>query len=623
MLKWWFRFLEKYDKIIRYTLVFLALAGAGGLVMRKVAYAHWGSVPIVEERPEYKYDRKIEGVWALRGSIYCADGTPLAESIIAWDYYVDPSTNAVNPKEVRRMDVVTNVAEQLNLPLDKVIDVYCRTSGRNHFLCRSTDTQAHDALVGYKPHTWKRKAPGLIARDRYVRKYPQGEMMAQIVGFILKDPTNAVGNAGIEMKFESSLRGTPGRIVGAKTKSRNELPEKRILKVDAKRGADVHLTVLANLQMEVEEALRDACETYHTDMATAVVMDVHTGRIYAMASLPAFLPDKFNSKECKERKGQPNNPHLNRAIAVNYEPGSVMKPLTAAAALTEGVCTPEKEYDIGTSGVLYRYGARLKDHATGKITVADAIARSSNIAFALIGEELGAQRLYDYFTKFGLTERTDIDLPGEQHGILSKVALLYKDKLKVTRVPIGQGVAVTALQLARAYAMFGNGGRLVKPYIVDRIEQEDGEIIYEGKPEVVAQPISEKVAKQVLTMMRGVVESRRGTGRRARVKGYSVAGKTGTAQMPSRTGGYSEDDYNTTFAGIIPAENPKVVIVVNITKPIPTLPPNASPKARIGRFVDAGKITGPTFSRIAAAAMMYLEIEPDKPGEVMDDDDDD
>lgn len=589
-----FRTIFKHGRLL---LVLCVFAGVLAIVSRKLVKAHWALAKTTGKMPDYSYEVADAGVWASRGTIYSYEGTPLAESVTFWDYYVDP--RAINPKKTKRMDVVTNVAAKLEQPVEKVLDVYCRAKGRYHFLCRSGDTEAHDSLIGINPRTMIPKAPGLRAKERQVRRYPQGKLLSQVLGYVSKDPKKSAGVAGLESRYEKVLRGTPGKIIGAKDIRHNELPEKRILKVDAKRGADMTLAIHADLQVEVEKILSEACATNNAEAAWAVVLDVDTGAVLAMASVPDFSPEDYNNPSVNEEGFR------NRVTSYNYEPGSVMKPLTAAAVLEEGVCTPDSRYDVGTSRVWFYCGKALRDHPTGILTVTEAIEQSSNIAFAKIGLDLNPKRMYSYFTAFGFAKRTGIDLPNEESGLLDKEALVNTDKLKVTRVPIGQGISVTMLQLARAYAMIANGGKLMKPYVVQRVVQEDGTVLQETVPEIVRRPISEKTARQVREMMRQVVEGRKGTGKRARVRGYTVAGKTGTAQMPSKTGrGYSEKEYYATFAGMAPAVEPKVVIVVSFANPHPKH--------------TGGEVSAPIFSLIARKAMLFLEVPPDKPEEAMD-----
>ena len=579
----------------RYAFIFfcglLPLLGADAVKLVKL---HCGMMAKMPDHPDYSYTREESGVYALRGSIRASDGTPLAQSVTVWDYYVDPL--ALDPKfhRVSRMDVITNVAATLSLPQSQVMDAYCQTRNRFRYLCTSDDGAAHDALAGYKNN--RPKAPGLIIREKLVREYPQGRMLAHTVGFVSKDPHNPAGATGLESRYEKSLKGTPGQIVGERDAVGRELREKRIRSISAKRGADIYLTIHPGIQREMEAALRDACLSNNTDKAWAVAIGVKTGAILALASLPDFDPSMYNKAD-KET-------YINRPISFNYEPGSVMKPLAACIALSEGIATPEKIYDAG-KGIWFYCNRPLRDHPTGLLTVREAIAKSSNIVFAKIGLEIGPQRLWDGFRSFGFGSRTGIELPLEEGGVFNKDALLYRDKLKVTRVPIGQGICVTQLQLATAYAMVANNGMLMKPYIVGKVVEEDGTVSYEGKSEAVRQAISPRVARQVVAMMVDVTK-KGGTGRRAAVKGYSVAGKTGTAQMPEGRG-YSSSKYYATFVGMLPASDPEVVIAVTLANPQPKH--------------TGGEVSAPVFRRIANETMRCLEIEPDLPDDFMEDDD--
>ncbi len=577
----------------RYLLVLLALGATLGVIAVQLVMLHFGLAGQVPKRPKYSFTKEVTGVYALRGKICASDGLPLAQSVMVWNYHVDPK--AVKPKEqkVQRMEIITNVAAQLSLPVSKVMDAYCQTKSRYYYLTTSDDGAAHEALSGYRPRQMVPKAPGLVIEEKNIRSYPQGRLASQIVGFVSKDPTNSVGSAGIEQRYERFLRGTPGEVVGEQDARGGELRERRIRSVDARRGADVYLTLNHEIQLEVERALEEACASNNTEVGWALVMGARTGAILAMASLPDYSPSRYNKYAPETRK--------NRVISENYEPGSVMKPITACAALEEGICTPESVYDAG-KGIWFYLGRPLRDHPTGLLTVREAIAKSSNIVFAKIGLELGPERLWKHFRAMGFGAKTGLELPGEETGILRHDDLL-KDGLKPTRVPIGQGVCVTALQLANAYCAIANGGALMKPYIVDRVVQDDGTIIEKREPTVVGHPMTPKTARRVREMMRSVTE-KGGTGRRATVRGYSVAGKTGTAQMKEGKG-YSSTKYYATFVGMIPASDPEVVILVTLANPQPKH--------------TGGEVSCPVFRRIATTAMKVLEVEPDMPEEIPED----
>lgn len=251
------------------------------------------------------------------------------------------------------------------------------------------------------------------------------------------------------------------------------------------------------------------------------------------------------------------------------------------------------------------------------MSVREALVHSSNIVFGKLGFDLGPHKLYNYMTEFGLGRKSGIELPGEETGIIPNWQRW--DKVKWSRAPIGQGVAVTAIQMAAAYAAIGNDGELLRPYIVEKIVQHDGEVIYQHAKEVVGRPITPSTARKVRDMMTGVAK-KGGTAKRAAVPGYTIAGKTGTAQMKEGRG-YSSTAYNASFIGIIPAVAPEVVILVTYQKPYYCRSKSVSESVGVPIFNHQGGLcAAPTFSQIAKSVLRYLEIAPDVPDDIPDED---
>ncbi|MCQ2389188.1 MAG: penicillin-binding protein, partial [Kiritimatiellae bacterium] len=300
----------------------------------------------------------------------------------------------------------------------------------------------------------------------------------------------------------------------------------------------------------------------------------------------------------------------------NLEPGSVMKTITACAALNEKIVGPDTMMNTDRFEDGYY---KLPGDAGHKwepfMSVRDGLVHSSNIVYGKLGVKLGPVKLWKYFKAFGFGRKTGIDLPGEERGILPPPK--EWDKASQSRAPIGQFVAVTPIQMAAAYAAIANGGHLMKPYVVERMENAKGELVYKREPQEVSRPITAETARKVREMMLGVA-TRQGTARRAAVKGYSVAGKTGTAQI-SLPGwkGYTDGEYNASFVGIVPAVDPKVVILVTYHRPRYCRSFDRSKAEGIPLFNHQGGVcAAPVFSRIASSVLSYLEIEPDKPEEL-------
>jgi cell division protein FtsI (penicillin-binding protein 3) len=415
--------------------------------------------------------------------------------------------------------------------------------------------------------------------------------MSHVLCFVNKE---GVGSAGVELKYNMYLKGIEGLIEGEKDAYQAELRDRRKIDVQPIAGSDVHLTLDHNIQYEVELALKEGVEKAQANGGWVVVQQIKTGAILALASYPDFEPANYNDET--------KDVWRNKTFSEIFEPGSVMKSFTVAAALNEGIVTPNTMFDVG-EGIFFYAGKPLRDHVTGRINTTVALKKSSNIACAKMGIMLGPKRLETYLRSFGFGSPLGLDLPGEEGGILVHDKDWDRDKLKIARVPIGQGVCVTAVQMVNGYSALANGGKVMKPYLIDRIVSPKGQVVLQNKPTVLARPIRPEVAKTVCDMLIGVTEEG-GTGKKAGVKGYSVAGKTGTAQQVIPGVGYSGTDYWASFVGFVPASNPVFCVLVTIDRPDPKKP-------RTG-----GAVAAPVFSKIATTTARYLGIPPDLPDDV-------
>ena len=518
----------------------------------------------------------------IRGTIYDCNGSQIqmAVSLPAWQFYID--RHQINRKHKPEL-IIDTVADMLDVPREEVASrVFGTSSWGEKPLGVSSDQFVHETLV---------KAPKLIsgvrAHDIAVRTYPHGRRMAHVIGFVNKE---GVGSSGVEQRFENHLRGTPGIAKNKKDGRGREVRTPESTTVQPIPGSNVHLTLDHNIQYVVEQALAEVVDQFQAESAWSIVQEVKTGKILAMATFPDFDPGNYNDVAKEVWR--------NHAVSMVYEPGSIMKAVSVSAALNERLVTPNTLVDA-ENGVFMYAGKPLRDHITGRITVSRALAASSNIVCAKLGLMLGSQRLDAYLRGFGFGNTLGIDLPGEERGLIGN----WKswDKLKPTRVPIGQGVAVTGLQMVNAYSTIANGGKLMKPYVVDRIISAEGQTVFQAQPEVLGSPIRPEVAQAVREMLIGVTEAG-GTGKRADVKGYSVAGKTGTAQhaIPkAKGGGYSNTDYFASFVGFVPAREPVFCVLVSVDRPRPQH--------------TGGYVAAPVFAKIAAATALYLEVPPDIP----------
>jgi cell division protein FtsI/penicillin-binding protein 2 len=596
-------------------LCFCLVALATRLVM-----LHLGFVGVKKE-PTYKLTRNTV---ALRGGIYSSTGVPYARTKVVWEYAVDPKAGDEDPthpgrkvKPEVRWANITNLAESLNIPQAKVMDAYAEYARRGRryvLLTTNEDETVHARLSGIHE---------LCVSEKIVRVYPQGRDLSQVVGFI-GFPTNTfkfpVGVAGIEQQFEKQLRGSPGHLTGLKNAHGRELRLLREISAEARPGNDVHLTIDHNIQHEVEKILVEGRLHHQAERVWAIVLEVKTGAVLAMATLPDYDPSRFTDSTAALRK--------NYAVAQVYDPGSVMKTITACAALNEGLVGPDTVISTDRKDPRY-YRLPTDSHKMDDfLTVRDALVHSCNVVYGKLGCDLGPKRLWSYMSDFGFGRKTGIELPGEEKGLLPPWQKW--DKLKWSRAPIGQGVQVTAIQLAAAYACIANDGELLQPYIVERIVKHDAAdgdesaVVYRHERQVLGHPIRPETARNVREMMLGVAKQG-GTARRAAVPGYTVAGKTGTAQIarPKKEGGgYYDDRFNASFIGIVPASRPKVVILVTYHRPFTCRRRDTSEARGVPIFNHQGGVcAGPTFSTIASFVLRYLAVEPDVPEEVPEDDD--
>lgn len=556
-------------------LLFVALCCLGG----RLAYLHLANHSKLNN---FEYSRQLLG---MRGRIFDSNGTqfPMAISLTARQYFVDPK--AVNKKHDRAY-IMQTVATALKLPLEEVQAAFDRTDSRYVKLGEPSCDDTAFAMI-----STNKLLSGVASTETIVRSYPQGRRMSHVLGFVNKE---GVGSAGVELKYDSYLKGIEGLIESEKDANQSEIRDRRKIDVQPIAGSDVHLTLDHNIQYVVETALKEGVDKAQANGGWAIVQNIKSGAILAMASSPDFEPTNYNDET--------KDVWRNKNFSEIFEPGSVMKSFTIGAGLNEGLVTPNTMFDVG-EGIFFWAGKPLRDHVTGRINVATGLKKSSNILCAKVGILLGPKRLETYFRSFGFGSPLGLDLPGEEGGLLVRGKDWDRDKLKIARVPIGQGVCVTAVQMVNGYSALANGGKVMKPYLIDRIVSANGQIILQNKPTVLARPIRPEVAKSVCDMLVGVTEEG-GTGKKAVVKGYSVAGKTGTAQQVVPGVGYSSTDYWASFVGFVPASNPVFCVLVTIDRPDPKKP-------RTG-----GAVAAPVFSKIATATARYLGIPPDLPDDV-------
>ncbi len=402
------------------------------------------------------------------------------------------------------------------------------------------------------------KTAGIYLMPESFRFYPGGELASQVVGFVGSDGETFRGRYGLEAYFEEELKGEEGSLSQERdTRGRWISIADREMQ-PARNGDNLILTINHTAQYEVEKILRETIESYKADSGTIIVMEVKTGKILAMASFPAFNPNNYGSTEDISL-------FVNPAVSAAYECGSAFKPITAAGGIDDGKIEPDTEY-VDT-GSVREAGYTIKnseEKVYGRRTMTEVLEDSINTGAIFIQKQVGNKKFADYVRAFGFGEKTEIELPGESAGNIKNLDELKRD-IHFYTASFGQGIAVTPLQLVSAYAAIGNGGKLMKPRIVERIIHSDG-AAEEIQPQEMRQVISKESAEKVARMLLSVVEN--GHGKRAAVPGYLVGGKTGTAQV-SKVGekGYEEGLTIGTFAGFAPIGDPQFAALVKINNP--------------------------------------------------------
>jgi cell division protein FtsI (penicillin-binding protein 3) len=421
------------------------------------------------------------------------------------------------------------------------------------------------------------KLKGLGFMKETKRIYPNSYLASHVIGFSGMDN---MGLEGIERDFDKYLKGTAGWAIFLRDARQKKLDiwEKMVLPVD---GLDLVLTIDEVIQYIAERELDKAFKSFNAKGASIIVMDPHTGRILAMASRPSYDLNDHSSVNKDSMR--------NRSICDLFEPGSVFKIVTASAALEEKKVTEEDKFFCENGA--YRVGGRiLHDHTShGVLTFRQVIEESSNIGTVKVAQLLGADTVYRYLKAFGFGSKLGIDLSGEISGMIKPPRAW--SKTSISAIPIGQEVGVTALQLVSAISVIANGGQLMKPYIIDSVRDKGGRVIKQNKPVLIRKVISVDTAMRIKKILTGAVEE--GTGKLAKVSGFSAAGKTGTAQKLDPNGAYSHTKFVASFIGFSPAEDPLLAIVVTVDEPHP--------------YYFGGVVAAPVFQKVAGDVIRYIK----------------
>src|SRR5213083_1976515 len=515
-------------------------------------------------------------IYAERGTILDANSEVLAHNIPVETVVADATH--LNNREAT-VDLVSN---ELGIPSTELAEKL--NSGRRYIVIKR-EVSEHTATT-LREKLSAGNLRGIYFEHDATRIYPNGSMLCHVIGFTDFDHH---GIQGVEASMEEYLHGQDGYRFIEHNRAGQEIVPYRGQERAPRDGYQVHLTVDLGLQSIVEEEIDAAMKEYSPQKATIILMRPQTGEILAIANRPNFDLNLRSEAKPEQMK--------NRAIIDMMEPGSTFKIVAAASALNERKLRPDSEL-FCENGVWNYGGSPLHDHhAYADLSVRDILVKSSNIGAAKLAISVGDQKFYEYIRRFGFGERTGIELPGEIGGVIRPPQSW--SKISITRIPMGHEVAVTPLQMTSAMATIANGGKLVTPRIVKSITTEDGKTVSTFSPIVLRQVISPETAAQIGNALRGVV-SDQGTAAAAAVPGFTIAGKTGTAQKVALNGGYEKGKYVVSFVGYLPAERPEFVGLVVLDDA-----QTSKPELNYG-----GRIAGPIFSRIAEKAARYLDLEP-------------
>jgi cell division protein FtsI/penicillin-binding protein 2 len=502
---------------------------------------------------------------ARRGTIYDRLGVQLAIGERATTVYANPR-QITDPRAA-----AVAAGETLGVNPDELYPLLADRSKGFVYVARKADTDQAQALEA-------RKIAGFGFYPEERRAYPQEAVASEVVGYA---GIENKGLSGLELELDKTLSGHDG------TKTIVRDPFGRTIDVidsdPAVDGKDAYLTVDHSLQGQVERILKRTRARWSAQAATAVVLDPRTGAVLADAVEPGFDANIFPTVA----RWEPDRLR-NRAVTDTYEPGSTFKVVTIGGVLESGIVTPSTKFRLPYKlQVADRVIHDAEPRGTQTMTVSRILSQSSNVGVVTLAFQLQRERLTEWIDRFGFGRKTGIDFPGETRGIV-----LPPDKWSgstIGNVPIGQGIAVTPIQMAAAYGTIANEGVWVQPHLVDRIEGE--------KPVVPEKRrvLSPRTSTELTKMLRGVVQE--GSGTPAQIPGYKVAGKTGTAAKPESTGGYSDTRYVASFVGFVPASRPRLVVLVTVDEP----------KGAIW----GGVVAAPVFAEIAQFALQYLDIPPD------------
>jgi cell division protein FtsI/penicillin-binding protein 2 len=538
----------------------LVLVGGRLVQVQVLQHEHW------QAEAARQQEKTIE-VEEPRGDIVSRDGRVLASSLERVSVYANPR---LVPRS-RWNEVAQRLAPMIGVPAGEILARFAERDGFL-YLAKNLDVEAAGRVAELR-----QRGIGTLRTEQ--RVYPHGSLAGPLIGFV---DAEGVGQAGLEASYDRTLRGVPS--VFRLLRDGKSLPTPLDLRLEkpGRAGVSLGLTIDSRIQTVVEQELMATVTRVGARGASAVVLDPRSGEVLALASVPSYEPAHPGTAPANRR---------NQAVEVALEPGSTFKPFIIAAALEAGVLTATERVDCSGGGVQVA-GFFIHDHAKyGFLSVRDLLTHSSNAGTIRIAHRLSPPLLDGFITRIGFGRPTGVELPGETRGVYRGPGSW--SALSRAGLAIGQEITVSPLQLAQGYAIFANGGLLVRPTIVRDTRNANGKVVMTYRPDAPVRVLSPEIARAIAELLTGVVEE--GTGMAARVAGYSIAGKTGTAQKPVN-GSYPAGVHAPWFAGFFPASHPEVVIVVCVDEP------------RTAFW--ASDVAAPTYGRIAARLIALLGIAP-------------
>ena len=544
--------------------LFLGLLGAG---LARAIELQVFERDRLRELAEEQYRRKIE-IPARRGDVFDRRGVPLAQSVEVDSLWIDPSL----------VPDLRSASKELakKLRLDGA-ELYRRLSRARRFAWVKRQAKPDEVRVALGT-----RIPSLAVIKEPRRFYPQRDLAAHVLGMTGTDGT---GLEGLELAFNDELTGRNSMLSGFRDAKGRKLLMQETGEPSDRQGASVHLTLDRHIQYLAEKALTKAVEDAKAVAGMAVVLNPKTGELLAVANFPSFNPNTPAAAT--------PGAFRNRAAMDSFEPGSTFKAFTLAAGLEAGMIKPDDVFDCEQGAYDIGRNTIHDTHPHGWLTPAKILQLSSNIGAAKVAQRVGRETVVDYYARFGFGRAIGLGLPGEAKGSVP----YPKAELALATAAFGQGLSVTAIQLAAGYGAIANGGVLMRPFLLQKVVDADGLVLVENRPTAVRQAISARTAQQLISMLEGVVE-KEGTAPRAKMEEFRVAGKTGTAQKADPIArGYS-DKRIASFIGMVPAEAPRAVILVVIDEP--------------KTDVFGGVAAAPAFKEIATGAMPYLGVSPSR-----------